>query len=190
LSISLFPQSISFLISQNDAEQINTIAHHAKSLPLLLNDLIEEQATNEPARYRQQLDTLLSRFKQLCVATEETSQYCTIIIKAKAIHENTSQLNTLLGNISNTSVQFRDVSDVRNALQEQIHVCESLQKLSQQVNELITRGNELIRQPSVPKYVQQDIQNIQKLYNEKVQSANDLLGKLKVNNRIKLIWIF
>jgi hypothetical protein len=32
----------------------------------------------------------------------------------------------------------------------------------------------------VPKYVQQDIQNIQKVYNEKIQSANDLLGKLKV----------
>jgi hypothetical protein len=32
----------------------------------------------------------------------------------------------------------------------------------------------------VPKYVQQDIQNIQKVYNEKIQSANDLLVKLKV----------
>jgi hypothetical protein len=32
----------------------------------------------------------------------------------------------------------------------------------------------------VPKYVQQDMQNIQKVYNEKIQSANDLLVKLKV----------
>jgi hypothetical protein len=32
----------------------------------------------------------------------------------------------------------------------------------------------------VPKYVQQDVQNLQKLYNEKMQSAHDLLEKLKV----------
>lgn len=32
-----------------------------------------------------------------------------------------------------------------------------------------------------PKYVQQDVQNVQKIYNEKVQLANDLLAKLKVN---------
>jgi hypothetical protein len=169
------------------------MAHHAKSLPSLLNDLIEDQATNEPARYRQRLDTLLSRFKQLCISSEETSHYCTIIIKAKMIHENTLQLNTSLGNISNTSIQFRDVADVRNALQEQIHICENLQKFSQQVNELVARGNELIRQPSVPKYVQQDIQNIQKVYNEKTQSANDLLGKLKVKKTIEfnlIFWMF
>ncbi len=74
---------------------------------------------------------------------------------------------------------------MRNALQEQIQVCDNLQKFSQQVNELVTRGNEIIKQPMVPKYVQQDIQNIQKVYNEKIQSANDLLGKLKVDLKNK-----
>jgi hypothetical protein len=101
------------------------------------------------------------------------------------IHETASQLNTSLSSISNTSIQFRDVADVRNGLQEQAHVCDSLQKFSQQVKDLVERGNELIRQPSVPKYVQQDVQNIQKSYNEKIQSANDLLAKLKVKKTIE-----
>ncbi len=172
-----------FRISQTDAEQIDTISQHARSLPQILNDLIEEQATDEPARYRQKLDTLLSRYKQLCMSSDETSQHCTIIIKAKIIHENSLQLNTSLANISNATTHFRDVAEVRHALQEQIRVCDHLQKFSQQVNELVTRGNELIRQPSVPKYVQQDLQNLQKVYNEKMQSANDLLGKFKVKKR-------
>lgn len=146
--------------------------------------MIEEQATNEPARYRQKLDTLLSRYKQLCSLSEETSQRCTIILKSKVLHENSLQLNTALSNVSNTSIPFRDLSNVRNALQEQIQICESLQKFSQQINEFITRGNEIIRQPMAPKYVQQDIQNIQKLYNDRVQSANDLLTKLKVKKFI------
>jgi hypothetical protein len=145
-----------------------------------LNDLIEDQATNEPARYRQRLDTLLSHYKQLCVAIDETSKRCSIIIPSKLIHENSVQLNQSLTNISNTSTHFRDVSDVRSALQNQIQVHNELQSFSQQVNELITRGNELMKESMVPKYVQQDILNIQKVYNEKIQSAQDLLGKLKV----------
>jgi hypothetical protein len=112
-----------------------------------------------------------------------------MIIKSKIIHENILQLNTSLTNITNISIHFRDVPDVRNGLQEQIRVCDNLQNFSQQVNELVTRGNELIKQPMVPKYVQQDIQNIQKIYNEKIQSANDLLGKLKVDKE-KMNFLF
>jgi predicted RNA-binding Zn ribbon-like protein len=99
------------------------------------------------------------------------------------IHENSLQLNASLINISNAPIHFRDLTDVRTALQGQIKVCDVLENLSQQINELVARGNELIRQPGVPKYVQQDVQNIQKLYNEKVQSANDFLGKLKVKEK-------
>jgi hypothetical protein len=101
------------------------------------------------------------------------------------IHENSLQLNTTLIHISNAPINFRDLSDVRTALQGQIKVCDVLEKLSHQVNELITRGNELIRQPLVPKYVQQDVHNIQKLYNEKMQSANEFLGNLKVKKEKK-----
>lgn len=35
--------------------------------------------------------------------------------------------------------------------------------------------------PLVPKYVQHDVQNIQKTYNDKIQSAQELLERLKVN---------
>lgn len=158
-------------------------------MPSILNDLIEEQATNEPARYRQQLDNLLARYRQLCLASEETSQRCAMIIKAKIIHEKSLQLNTALNNLPNTSIPLREVNDVRTALQEQQQINERLQKFTPEINDLITRGNELIRQPGVPKYVQQDVQNIQKIYNEKVQSGNDLFNKLKVNNRIKFMYL-
>lgn len=102
------------------------------------------------------------------------------------IHENSLQLHTSLSNISNAPINFRDLSDVRITLQGQIKVCDVLENFSQQVNELVTRGNELLRQTMVPKYVQQDVQNIQRLYNEKIQSANDFLGKLKVRKRMNL----
>jgi len=151
-----------------------------KTITLLLDDLIEERATDDPARYRHRLDTLLSRYRQLLVSINETSQYCSLLIPAKMIHENSLHLNTSLINISNAPINFRDLSDVRTALQGQIKVCDVLENLSQQVNELVARGNELIRQPLVPKYVQQDVQNLQRLFNEKIQSANDFLGKLKV----------
>ena len=93
------------------------------------------------------------------------------------IHENSLQLNQSLINISNTSTHFRDVSDVRAALQNQIQVHNELQNFSQQVNELITRGNELMREPLVPKYVQQDIQNIQKIFNEKISISTRFISK-------------
>jgi len=96
------------------------------------------------------------------------------------IHENSSQLSIALANISNAPINFRDLSDVRTAVQGQIKVCEILETYSQQVNELVTRANELTKETMVPKYVQQDVQNLQKLYNEKMQSAHDLLEKLKV----------
>ncbi len=151
-----------------------------KTITSLLDDLIEERATDDPTRYRQRLDNLILRYRQLLVSINETSQYCSIIIPSKMIHENSLQLNTSLINISNAPINFRDLSDVRFALQGQIKVCDVLENLSQQVNELVARGNELIRQPLVPKYVQQDIQNLQRLFNEKFQSANDFLGKFKV----------
>ncbi len=154
-----------------------------KTLSSLLDDLIEERATDDPTRYRQRLETLLTRYRQLLVSIDETSQYCSILIPAKMIHENSFQLNSSLMAISNAPIHFRDLSDVRVAVQGQMKVCDVLENLSQQVNELVTRGNELIRQPLVPKYVQQDVQNIQKLYNEKIQSAQDFLGKLKVKEK-------
>lgn len=165
---------------KTDVQQLDAISHDVKTLSVLLDDLIEERATDDPARYRHRLDTLLSRYRQLLVSIDDTSQHCSILIPAKMIHENTSQLNTSLMNISNAPIHFRDLADVRTALQGQIKVCELLENLSQQVHELITRGNELIRQPSVPKYVQQDVQNIQRLYHEKVETAQDYLSKLKV----------
>ena len=165
---------------QSGIEQIDTISQDVKALSSLLNDLIEEQAADDPAQYRQRLDDLLSRYRQLLVSIDETSQRCTVLIPAKMIHENSLQLSASLANISNAPINFRDLSDVRTALQGQIKVCEVLETYSQQVNELVTRANELARGAMVPKYVQQDIQNIQKLYNEKTQSAHDLLEKLQV----------
>ncbi|CAM2712242.1 unnamed protein product [Rotaria socialis] len=164
---------------KNDVQQIDTIAYDVKTLSTLLDELIEERATSEPARYRQRLDALITRYKQLLSAIDETSQRCTIIIPAKMIHENSLQLNASLINISNAPINFRDLSDVRTTVQGQIRVCDVLDGFSHQVNELVTRGNELMRQPMVPKYVQQDVQGVQKLYNEKVQSARDYLEKLK-----------
>ena len=170
-----------FLFSfQSDVQQIDTISHNVKTLSSLLDELIEDRATDDPSRYRQRLEILLSRYKQLLVSIDETSQSCSVIIPAKMIHENSLQLNTSLLNISNAPINFRDLADVRTALQGQIKVCDVLESFSHQVQELVTRGNELIRQPLVPKYVQQDIQNIQRLYNEKVQTAQDFLAKLKV----------
>ena len=136
------------------------------------------------------MDTLLSRYRQLCIASEETSERCAMIIKAKIIHDKSAQLNTALTNLSNTSSGLRDVADVRTALQEQHQINERLQKFTTDINDLIARGNELLRQPGVPKYVQQDIQNIQKIFNEKVQSGNDLANKLKVNHRMKFRHFF
>jgi ABC-type transporter Mla subunit MlaD len=160
------------------------MSHNVRSLSSILDDLIEERATDEPARYRQRLDKLLSHYKQLLVLIDETSQRCSVTIPAKINHEKYVQLNTLLTNLSNISMNFRDLSDVRSALQNQTKVCDTLQIHSQQVSEIVTSGNELLRQPMVPKYVQQDIQNIQKVYNEKMQSAQDLLEKLKVRRKI------
>lgn len=96
------------------------------------------------------------------------------------IHENSIQLNISISNITNAPINFRDLSDVRTAVQGQIRVCDVLQTFSVEVRELVTRGNELVRQPMAPKYVQQDVQNIERLYNEKVQSAQDYLGRFQV----------
>ncbi|CAF4704027.1 unnamed protein product, partial [Rotaria sp. Silwood2] len=163
----------------SDVQQIDTISYDVKTLSTLLDELIEERATDDPSRYRQRLDVLLGRYRQLLNSIDEASQRCTVVIPAKMIHENSLQLNTSLENISNAPMNFRDLSDVRTAVQGQIRVCDVLENFSHQINELVTRGNELIRQPMVPKYVQHDIQNIQKLYNEKIRSAQDHLEKFK-----------
>lgn len=96
------------------------------------------------------------------------------------IHENSLQLNASLANISNAPMNFRDLSDVRTALQGQTRVCDTLEGFSHQVNDLVIRGTELMRQPMAPIYVQQDVQTVQKSFNEKVQSAHDYLDRLKV----------
>lgn len=164
---------------------MSIISTYTKSLPILLSDLIEEQATDEPLRYRQRLDILLSRYKQLCISIDETSKYCSIIIPSKFLHENVQQLQTSLTQIIDISVLFHNASDVRTAFQNQTHVYNNLQNFAEEIDDIIKRGNELIRQPMVPKYVQHDIQIIQKIYNEKIQSAQDLLDKLKVKQKEK-----
>ncbi|CAF3934598.1 unnamed protein product, partial [Rotaria sordida] len=169
----------------SDVQQVDTISYHVKNLSTLLDELIEERATDDPTRHRQRLDGLLGRYRQLLNSIDEASQRCTVVIPSKMIHENSIQLNISLTNISNAPMNFRDLSDVRTAVQGQIRVCDVLENFSHQVNELVTRGNELIKQSMVPKYVQQDIQNIQKLYNEKVQSAQDSLGRFK---RLLELW--
>ncbi|CAF4614610.1 unnamed protein product, partial [Rotaria sp. Silwood2] len=174
-----------FYLFQSDVQQIDTISYDVKTLSTLLDELIEERATDDPSRYRQRLDVLLGRYRQLLNSIDEASQRCTVVIPAKMIHENSLQLNTSLENISNAPMNFRDLSDVRTAVQGQIRVCDVLENFSHQINELVTRGNELIRQPMVPKYVQHDIQNIQKLYNEKIRSAQDHLEKFK---RLLELW--
>lgn len=173
-----------------DVEQIDSIAQDVKTLTNLLDELIDERATDDPTRHRHRLDTLLVRYRQLLKSIDETSQHCSVLIPAKMIHENTSQLTTTLANISNAPIHFRDLNDVRVAVQGQIKVCDVLENLSSQVNELITRGNDLILQPAVPKYVSQDVQNIQKYYHEKVFTAQDFLTNLKVraNKRKKSVF--
>ena len=169
-----------FYSFQSEVQQIDTISYHVKTLSTLLDELIEERATDNPTRYRQRLDALHLRYKKLLVAIDETSQHCSIIIPSKIIHENSQDLNESLTNISNAPVDFRDLSDVRTVVQGQTRVCNILESFSQQIIELVTRGNELLKQPMVPKYVQQDTHHIQKLYNDKVQSAKDFLERHQV----------
>ncbi|CAF3725966.1 unnamed protein product [Adineta steineri] len=166
-------------------EHIDTVSHDVRVLSSLINELIEEQATDDPSHYRQRFNTLHARYKQILSSIDETSQRCTIIIPAKLIHENSQQLTNSLTSISNAPINFRDLPDVRTAVQGQIKVCEILESFSQQITDLITQANELSKQPIAPKYVQQDVQNLQKLYHEKVQSAHDFLEKLK---RILELW--
>ncbi|CAF1053347.1 unnamed protein product [Adineta ricciae] len=165
---------------KNAMEQVEMIARDVEALSALMNELIEEHSTEDPARYRQRLDALLSRYKQTLVSVDETSQRCTVIVPAKMIHENTQQLHTTLSNISNAPLNFRDLADVRTAVQGQKKVCDVLESFSHQVNELSSRADELMKQDTAPRYVQQDIQNIQKLYEEKRQSAHELLEKLQL----------
>jgi AcrR family transcriptional regulator len=171
-------------------EQIDTIAREVKALSTLINDLIEEQAADDPSHYRQRFDALLARYNQILASIDETSQRCTVIVPAKMIHENSEQLNATLAAISNAPLNFRDLADVRTAVQGQKRVCDVLDNFSHQVNELVTRADELLKQEIAPKYVQQDAQNIQKLYNEKLRSAHDLLEKLQVHVALRHFPLF
>jgi hypothetical protein len=117
-----------------------------------------------------------------------------LIIAEKIRHEKSLQLKNTFGQLVNApSLNFVDLSYVRTALQGQMKLVETLQRYDEQVRNLLVQGNELIRQPSVPKYVQQDIQCVEKLYNDKCQSARDQLDKLQVrkrNNEDRVISVF
>jgi hypothetical protein len=52
-----------------------------------------------------------------------------------------------------------------------------------QVNDIVKLGNDLLRQPMAPKYIQHDLQQLQKIYNEQIQLGQNVLAKLKVNYR-------
>lgn len=158
-----------------------------KSLSTLLDHLIEEGATDDPLRHRQRLETLLSHYKHLLVSINETSQRCSLIIASKILHEKSSQLKNTFGQLVNAPLNFADLSDVRTALQGQTKLLDTLERYDEQVRDLLVQGNELMRQPSVPHYVQQDVQYVEKLYNDKCQSARDQLDKLQVERRSSLL---
>ena len=103
-----------------------------------------------------------------------------MIVPAKLLHENSSKLLSILTAIGSVSNAFRDLADLRAGLQNQSQTCDQLRDLARQVQDILTHGNDLLRQPMVPKYVQQDLQVLQKTYNEKLQAAQEFLVKLKV----------
>ncbi|UJR08743.1 hypothetical protein I4U23_013000 [Adineta vaga] len=177
---------------KNAMDQIETVARDVKTLSALINELIEEHATEDPARYRQRLDALLSRYNQILASADETSQRCTVIIPAKMIHENSQQLSHTLSNISNAPLNFRDLSDVRTAVQGQKKVCDVLENFSHQLSELVVRADELMKEDMVPKYVQQDVQNHllelwerfdanKRRYQQQMERLNNELSRLRSN---------
>jgi ElaB/YqjD/DUF883 family membrane-anchored ribosome-binding protein len=84
----LSPSSV--VVVYNDVQQIEKIAHDVKSLSTLLDELMAEEATGSPVRHRQRLERLLSRYKHLLGAINDTSQRCSLIIAAKIVHEKSS----------------------------------------------------------------------------------------------------
>ncbi|CAF1543353.1 unnamed protein product, partial [Didymodactylos carnosus] len=131
------------------------------------------------------LDQLLTRYKQLLPQIEEQSERCSIIIPSKMIHENALALISTINAALNAPLHFRDLNDVRSTVQGQRKVVEYINGFHQQVNELLARGTELIRNTMTPKYVQQDMQQVQMIFNDRLQTAQDLSAKLK---RILEIW--
>ncbi|CAF1669368.1 unnamed protein product, partial [Didymodactylos carnosus] len=150
------------------------------SLTTILSELIEERATDDPAQHRQRLEQLLTRYKQLLPQIEEQSQRCSIVIPSKMLHENAVTLISTINGVANVPLHFRDLNEVRSTVQGQQKVFEYINNFNQQVDELLARGSELIRNPMTPKYVQQDMQQVQTIFNDRLQVAQDLLTKLKV----------
>ena len=136
---------------------------------------------DDPSRHRQRLETLLSHYKDLLVSINDTSHRCSLIIAAKILHEKSSQLKNTFGQLVNAPLNFADLSDVHLALTGQVKVVETLERYAEQVRDLLNQGHELLRQPTVPNYVQQDVQHLEKLYNDKSQSAREQLEKLQVD---------
>ena len=150
-----------------------------KVLSALLDELIAEGATDDPTRHRQQLESLLSRYKQLLHAINETSQRCSVTISSKIIHEKAAQLTHTFNTMTNAPINFRSLADVRTVLQGQLKVVEILEKFSPQVHELVQQGTELLSQPFTPTYVAHDLDALQRIFHEKRQSAQDFQTHLK-----------
>ena len=177
----MFLVLISIVVSlQTEAQQTELMSDNVKSIGTILNELISEGATNEPGRYQQRVDTLVTRFRQILQAIDETSQRCSVIVPAKLLHENSSTLIDELNRMANVSNACRDLAEVHAAVNQQNRFCEHLRTFQGDIRDVLHQGNELSRQPGVPKYVQQDLQTLQKLYQEKNQSAQEVLAKLKV----------
>lgn len=157
------------------------MSDYVKSLSTILQELINEGATDEPGRYQQRVDALASRFRQLLQSIQETSQRCSVIIPSKLFDENSSKLIEELNRMNNVSNACRTLEEVHSAVQQQNRLVEHFKQFQGQLDELLRQGNDLLRQPMVPKYVQQNLQTLQKLYQDKTQSAQEMLKKLKVD---------
>ena len=177
ISLHINPTNLSFL--KNDVERIDVISNDVKALSALLDDLIAEGATDDPTLHRHRLESLLSHYKQLLNAINETSQRCSATISSKIVHEKAVQLTHTFHTITNAPINFRTLADVRTVLQGQIKVTEILEKFSLQVRELVLQGTELLSQPFTPNYVQHDLDALQRIFHEKLESAQDFQAHLK-----------
>jgi hypothetical protein len=105
---------------------------------------------------------------------------------AKILHEKSSKLQLILSNMFNAPVQYRHIADIRATIHAQETLVNILSKYRTQVDEIRTQGNELLCQSSVPVHVQQDVDNIDRLYDEKFRSAQEQLNQLQVRIRMKI----
>lgn len=151
-----------------------------KLLPTLLENLINEGATNDPISHRQRLDNLLSQYKKLMSAINETSERCSIIIAGKILHEKSSQLKLTLNQMTNAPVSYQTLNDIRTGLYGQMKLVEILKKYRTQVDEIVQQARDLMRQFVSVKDVPQEVQQLEKLYQDKVRSAQELLEQLQV----------